>query len=82
MLPTAIAPMYAALPRCPMMATSTIPNSGTVMFDMIEGMAMLSISLSRGFIFFISEGKCSLISLTALAVCRAFTVLARFKVRS
>ena len=51
MLPTAIAPMYAALPRCPMMATSTIPNSGTVMFDMIEGMAMLSISLSRGFIY-------------------------------
>ena len=51
MLPTAIAPMYAALPRCPMMATSTIPSSGTVMFDTIEGMAMLSISLSRGFIF-------------------------------
>ena len=55
MLPTAIAPMYAALPRWPMMATSTIPSSGTVMLDTIEGMAMLSISLSRGFIFFLQK---------------------------
>ena len=46
MLPTAIAPIYAALPMCPTIVTSTSPNSGTVMFDTIDGMAIFSMSLS------------------------------------
>ena len=39
------------LPKCPTMVTSTNPNKGTVMFDTIEGRAMDSICLSRGFSF-------------------------------
>ena len=45
MLPTAIAPIYEASPMCPTMAISTSPNSGTVMFETIEGSAMSSMSL-------------------------------------
>ena len=37
---TATAPIYTGLPMWPTMATSTSPNSGTVMFDTIEGTAM------------------------------------------
>lgn len=45
MPPTAIAPIYDAAPRCPTMATSTSPSSGTVMLLTIAGRAMLSICL-------------------------------------
>ena len=36
----AMAAMYAALPRCPVMAVSASPRSGTVMLLMMDGMAM------------------------------------------
>ena len=45
--PTAIAPMYAAAPRWPTIATSTSPKSGTVMLLTMDGRAILSISLLR-----------------------------------
>jgi len=50
-----IPPMKAAAPlplcRCPAIARSTIPTSGTVMFARMLGMASLSISLLSEFIF-------------------------------
>lgn len=43
--PTAIAPMYAAEPRCPVIATSISPSSGTVMLEIMLGRAMSRICL-------------------------------------
>ena len=43
--PTAMAPMYAAEPKCPTMVTSINPSKGTVMLEMIDGMAMRKICL-------------------------------------
>ena len=50
MLPTDMAPMYAAFPICPTMLTSISPSRGTVTFDTIDGNAMANISLSNLFI--------------------------------
>lgn len=43
--PTAMAPMYAGEPRCPTIVTSISPSSGTVIFDIIDGMAICNIRL-------------------------------------
>ena len=43
--PTAMAPIYAASPICPTMATSTKPKSGTVILDIIDGTANCNIRL-------------------------------------
>ena len=53
--PMASAPIVAAesAPQCPAMAVDTIPISGTVMFDTMEGKAICSICLSLGFIYII-----------------------------
>ena len=52
--PKAIAPMYEAAPRWPVMATSTSPSSGTVMLLTMLGTAMSRICLS---VFFMSLPK-------------------------
>ena len=44
--PTAMAPMYVALPMWPTMAVSTSPSSGTVMFVTMAGSAIFRICLS------------------------------------
>lgn len=45
-VPTEMAPMYDADPICPIIVRSTSPISGTVIFDIIEGIASFSIFLS------------------------------------
>ena len=49
--PTAMAPIYAAEPRWPTMATSTSPSSGTVMLLTIAGRAIFSMRLFMSFIY-------------------------------
>lgn len=48
MPPKAMAPMQAAEPRCPVMVVSANASSGTVMFEMMLGMAMCNICLFNG----------------------------------
>lgn len=44
-VPNEIAPMYSTDERCPAMAISIIPSSGTVMLEIILGVARRSICL-------------------------------------
>ena len=58
MLPTDMAPIYAAFPICPTMLTSISPSSGTVTFDTIDGKAIANISLSNLFILWLLFHVC------------------------
>lgn len=46
MVPTEMAPIYDTDPTCPIIVRSTSPISGTVIFDIIEGIASFSMFLS------------------------------------
>ena len=54
--PTAMAPIYEADPKCPTIATSTSPSSGTVMFETIEGRAMFNMRLFIALVFNSKKG--------------------------
>jgi len=69
----AMAPIYAGDPKCPTIATSMSPNRGTVILEIIEGMAIRSIFLS-------AEYGLSIVMMLSLSqCCRAAKILILLK---